>query len=36
VAVVIAPVAPNAVFYTLANGAASDGLYVYAGPLLQN
>ena len=36
VAVVIAPVAPNAVFYTLANGAASDGLYVYTGALLDH
>jgi hypothetical protein len=34
VAVVIAPIAPNAVFYTLANGASSDGLYIYAGALL--
>ena len=34
VAVVLAPIAPNAVVYTLANGAASDGLYIYAGALL--
>lgn len=36
VEVAIAPIAPNAVLYTLANGAASDGLYLYAGVLLQH
>jgi hypothetical protein len=34
VAANFAPVAPNAVLYTLANGTASDGLYIYAGELL--
>ncbi|HVU49979.1 MAG TPA: hypothetical protein VHL80_04790 [Polyangia bacterium] len=35
VGVVLAPLPPNAVLYTLANGAASDGLYLYAGALLE-
>jgi hypothetical protein len=33
---VFAPIAPNAVFYTLAGNTGSSGLYIYAGALLGN
>ena len=33
---VFAPLGPDAVLFTVSQGTAADGLYVYAGALLEN